>query len=249
MSMGAVFGLALLLGAPNGGQARHGLDRWTEGVIRHPLPEDARRQASAGACGPCGVALALKLAGREPPPLADLAQSLQVEHGRTSVHAVVQALRSSGFRHADAVRVVEPSVLADLPLPAIAYLHPAREGQEGHFVVLAAREDAHIQVIDYPRYVAWVELGRLGQFDEAWRGELVLLRPPPGAWTPWRAAAFGACCAWLTIGLALLGRSAWRAVSCRPGQAAARRQEEGRSGAQACRNSLAQTASASQRAR
>lgn len=225
MSIGTILGLVLLVGVQaadgterhgaaevegQGMAERHGPARWTEGLLRHYLPEEAGRGASAGACGLWSVDLTLRLAGREPMPLSELGRRLNIHEGAASVHSVVQTLRANGFRRADAVRVVEASAIADVPLPAIAYLHPAREGGEGHFVVLAAREHGKIQVIDYPRYTAWVPIERLARFDDVWQGELVLLEKPPRAWTPWRAGLFGASCAWLGVGLLMLVRQGVR---------------------------------------
>jgi len=134
---------------------------------------------------------------------------LHAEDGTCSMNDLVRAAKAIGFRSAAAVRI-DPGQVSALPLPAIAYRRGAHP-DTGHFMLLSRRQAGFIQVVDYPRCVAWVPLARLNRLDKTWRGEIVLLEnPEPAPMTPLRSALIGGSLTCIGAGAWLLGRGVVR---------------------------------------
>jgi len=160
--------------------------------------------------------IAMRVLGAEPVPPYRLCKMMNAESGVCSIHDIVNAARALGYTGAAAVRI-DADGIDLLPLPAIAYRR-ASDIRNGHFVALVRREGSLIQMIDYPRYVAWVPIDRLRRFDGLWQGEVVLLQGAAlRGITPRRAALLGAsltCAGWsLLLVVALAARCLRRRIA------------------------------------
>lgn len=197
-------------------------DRWLAGLgpahVRELPASNFWGGASGSYCGVYCLYLAAQLKGFRPPSPANLAIISAAEGGITSISGLRAAARAIGFLSAEPSRI-RPEDLRTIPYPVVAYRRdPA--GRLGHFLLLAQLRDGMIQVVDYPRYVAWIPFGRLEQFDERWQGEAVLLKGLDGALlTPVRSAVLGGGLACIAAGSWLLGRRLIRKHARRDGAA------------------------------
>jgi len=205
------------LPSPSGGSAptpsvksaRPKFDGWLEAIAGGRLKSVTRGGFLGGFTGHyCGVYCeyqAITLAGGDPPPLDQLCRAMKAETGVCSAEDLARTARELGFPEAH-VRRAEPQDLASLPLPAVAYRHGTRP-REGHFVLLARRHADLVQIIDYPRRVAWVPVERLSQYTDSWRGDVVLLQSyrPPTSGSPTAVAGLAGLS--LLVGLVLIGRA------------------------------------------
>jgi len=155
-------------------------------------------------CGPYTLYQAMLTAGAKPPSIQEMIRASHAETGTCSALDLVRAARQFGFPQARAVRL-DMRNLGEGDLPAIAFLRdPSRH--DGHFVLLARRSGDHIQVIDHPRFIAWVPASRFTTFSKAWQGELIALNGPSvDSMAPVRAGLMGAGIVFLIWGL-------WRIV-------------------------------------
>jgi len=146
---------------------------------------EALTSRTFGFCGADALWIAARMR-KESVDLQRVASDLASKAGTCSVADIVRCAHNLGFLGARAVRL-QPHEFGQAPFPMIGYLHGAQG--RGHFVVFSRRERGWVQVVDFPREVAWVSLEQLMHFNQTWRGEVVLLGAWRGSWGGSLAAA------------------------------------------------------------
>lgn len=132
-------------------------DGWLErlpGADVTPLPQGTAYGASTSEhCGAYCLYLAARLEKNRQVALAEVSARLPANRSRCSMAELVNAAHALGFDRARAVRL-GCEELRHVRLPAIAYCRGQRP-DEGHFVLFAQIRGDYIQLLDYPRCVAW----------------------------------------------------------------------------------------------
>jgi len=175
-----------------------------------PLPEATAHGGSTFEyCGVYSLYVATRLEkDMQGISLAEVSSIVPTNRGRCSIADLVNAAHALGFDRARAVRL-GPEDLRHARLPAVGYCRGERPG-EGHFVLFARRRGDYIQILDYPRCIAWVRAQSLRSPVSQWAGETVLLKGAEPKPSPLRAFLLGCSGSWLVIGGLLVGRAIWR---------------------------------------
>jgi ATP-binding cassette subfamily B protein len=104
-------------------------------------------------------------------PLALLRQYTMTDREGTTVLGIVRAAERLGF-YAKGVRIL-PTMLSDLPLPAIAHMY-VPQSRLYHFVVLYRVDSNRVRVGDPARGLLWMPME---EFLAQWTGVVVILAP------------------------------------------------------------------------
>ncbi len=130
-------------------------------LVRQHDPTDCGAAVLASVAGYWGLRL----------PLALLRQYTMTDQEGTTVLGIVRAAEQLGF-YAKGVRIL-PTMLPDVPLPAIAHMYVA-ERQRYHFVVLYRIDSSRLYVGDPARGLLWMPME---EFLAQWTGIVVILAP------------------------------------------------------------------------